>query len=143
MEKLDTIWKSNAISLPVKIRLLKSLVISNLLYGCESWTLNAETERWLQAFEHKCYRKLLRIHYSEHKSNEYVRQWTDTLAGKREPLPSVVKRRKLAWFGHVNRHNSLAKTRELLKEGAKEVDNARHGLIMPKSGLERPSTLCC
>ncbi|KAL8587661.1 hypothetical protein ACOMHN_045350 [Nucella lapillus] len=52
----------------------------------------------------------LRIHYSEHKTNEYVRQRIDTLAGKQEPLLSVVKRRKLTWFGHVNRHDSLAKT---------------------------------
>ncbi|KAL8591987.1 hypothetical protein ACOMHN_020465 [Nucella lapillus] len=46
----------------------------------------------------------------EHKTNEYVRQRIDTLAGKQEPLLSVVKRRKLTWFGHVNRHDSLAKT---------------------------------
>ncbi|KAL8564069.1 hypothetical protein ACOMHN_034546 [Nucella lapillus] len=110
LTKLDTIWKSNTISLPVKIRLYKSLVISILLYGCKSWTLNAETERRLQAFEHKCYRKLLRIHYSEHKTNAYVRQRIDTLAGKQEPLLSIVKRRKLTWFGHVNHHHSLAKT---------------------------------
>ncbi|KAL8561519.1 hypothetical protein ACOMHN_057213 [Nucella lapillus] len=51
---------------------------------------------------------LLHIHYSEQKTNEYVRQRTDTLAGEQEPL--LVKRRKLAWFGHVNRHDSLAKT---------------------------------
>ncbi|KAL8578106.1 hypothetical protein ACOMHN_055426 [Nucella lapillus] len=94
MTKLDTIWKNNTISLPVKIRLYKSLVISILLYGCESWTLNGETERRLQAFERKCYRKLLRIHYSEHKTNEYVRQRIDTLAGKQKPLLFVVKRRK-------------------------------------------------
>ncbi|KAL8577432.1 hypothetical protein ACOMHN_048067 [Nucella lapillus] len=107
MTKPNTIWKSNTISLPVNI---KSFVISILLYGCESWTLNAKTEWWLQALEHKCYRKLLCIHYSEHKTNEYVRQRIDTLAGKQEPQLSVVKRRKLTWFGHVNRHDSLAKT---------------------------------
>ncbi|KAL8590218.1 hypothetical protein ACOMHN_010413 [Nucella lapillus] len=104
MTKFDTIWKSNAISLPGKIRLYKSLVVS-----CESWTLIAETERRLQAFRHKYYRKLLRIHYSEHKTNEYVRQRIDTLAGKQEPLLSIVKSCKLTWFGHVNCHDSLAK----------------------------------
>ncbi|KAL8611432.1 hypothetical protein ACOMHN_014487 [Nucella lapillus] len=57
-----------------------------------------------------CYKKLLRIHYSEHRTNEYVRKRIDTLAGKQEPLLSVVKRRKLTWFGHVNRHDSLAQT---------------------------------
>ncbi|KAL8601892.1 hypothetical protein ACOMHN_020627 [Nucella lapillus] len=98
MTKLDTIWKSNTISVPVKIRLYRSL-ISILLYGCESWTLTAETERRLQTFEHKCYRKLMFIHYSEHNTNEYVRKQTDTLASKQKPLLFVVKRRKLAWFG--------------------------------------------
>jgi hypothetical protein len=31
-------------------------------------------------------------------------------AGKQEQLLSVIKRRKLAWYGHVNRHDSLSKT---------------------------------
>jgi hypothetical protein len=31
-------------------------------------------------------------------------------AGKKEQLLSVVKRRKLAWYGHVTRHDSLSKT---------------------------------
>ncbi|KAL8611307.1 hypothetical protein ACOMHN_013738 [Nucella lapillus] len=44
------------------------------------------------------------------QDNEYVRQRIDTLTGKQEPLLSVVKCHKLTWFGHVNRHDSLAKT---------------------------------
>lgn len=91
MTKLDTIWKSNTISLPVKIRLYKSLVISILLCSCEGWTLNADTERRMQSFEHKCYTKPLRIHYSKHKANKYVRQRTDNLADKQEPLLTIVK----------------------------------------------------
>ncbi|KAL8599520.1 hypothetical protein ACOMHN_065959 [Nucella lapillus] len=71
-------------------------IFSDYFWGCGSWTHNAETERRLQAFEHKCYRKLLRIHYSEHKTNEYVRQRTDTLSGKQEPLLSVVNLHGLA-----------------------------------------------
>ncbi|KAL8572382.1 hypothetical protein ACOMHN_023151 [Nucella lapillus] len=124
MTKLDTIWKSNTISLPVKIRLYKSLVIS--IFLCESWTLNVEIERRLQAFENKFYRKLLRIPYSEHKINEYVRQQTDILAGKQERLLSVVKHRYLAWFGHVNRHDFLAKTiLQGFVEGGRRRDRQR------------------
>ena len=29
---------------------------------------------------------------------------------QKEALPATVKRRKLAWFGHVTRHNSLSRT---------------------------------
>ena len=37
--RLVNIWKSKNISLAVKIRLYKSLVISTLLYGAESWPI--------------------------------------------------------------------------------------------------------
>jgi hypothetical protein len=108
--RLNTIWNSSSISFPVKFKLYKSLVISILLYGCESWTLTADTERRIQAFEHKCFRKLLHISYKEHKTNDYVRQQVTTYVGKQEPLLATVKRRKLAWYGHVSRHESLSKT---------------------------------
>lgn len=110
MTRLARIWKSNTISFPVKLRLYKSLVLSTLLYGCESWTLTADTERRIQSFESKCYRRMLHISYKEHRTNDYVRQLVTTHAGAQEPLLSTVKRRKLAWYGHVTRHTSLSKT---------------------------------
>ena len=53
-------------------RLYKSLVVSILLYGCESWTLLADTEKRLQAFENKCMRRMLQISYTEHRTNADV-----------------------------------------------------------------------
>ncbi|GFR99749.1 retrovirus-related Pol polyprotein LINE-1 [Elysia marginata] len=44
-----------------------------LTYGCETWTLLADTERRIQAFESKCPRKLLSISYKDHVTNESVR----------------------------------------------------------------------
>ncbi|CAH1250101.1 Hypp8767 [Branchiostoma lanceolatum] len=91
-------------------KLYKALVVSVLLYGCETWTLLAETERKIQAFEMKCMRRLVHITYHEHKTNEYVRQVVRNIVGPKEPLLATVKRRKLQWFGHVTRHDNLAKT---------------------------------
>ena len=110
MTRLATIWKSNTISFRVKVRLYKSLVLSTLLYGCESWTLTADTERRIQSFENKCYRRMLHISYREHRTNDYVSQLVTTHAGEQEPLLSTVKRRKLTWYGHITRHTSLSKT---------------------------------
>ena len=86
------------------------LVVSIVLYGCESWTLTAALEKKIQAFETKCMRKLLRISWTEHKTNDYVWNRVESVAGRQERLLSTVKRRKLLWFGHVTRHDSLAKT---------------------------------
>jgi hypothetical protein len=52
MTQLNAIWKSN-ISFHVKFKLYKSLILSILVYGCESWTLTADMERRIQAFENK------------------------------------------------------------------------------------------
>ena len=109
MAKLTRLWKSNT-SFQTKHKLYRSLVISVFLYGCETWTLLAEAERKIKAFENKCLRKLLCIHYWEHKTNAYVRRRVESFVGPQEPLLATVKRRKLAWFGHVTRHDSLCKT---------------------------------
>ncbi len=69
-----------------KFKLYKTLVLSILMYGCESWTLTADLERRIQAFEHKCFRKLLRLSYTEHKTNEFVWQQVTTYAGSQELL---------------------------------------------------------
>ncbi|GFS01436.1 endonuclease-reverse transcriptase [Elysia marginata] len=107
--KLGKIRKSS-ISFKAKHKLFRSLVSSILTYGCKTWTLLADTERRIQAFENKCLRKLLRISYKEHETNESVRELVVAYVGLQEPLLATVKRHKLAWFGHVTRHDSLSKT---------------------------------
>ena len=39
MTNLDSILKSRDITLPTKVRLVKTAVFSVVMYGCESWTI--------------------------------------------------------------------------------------------------------
>ena len=73
LTKLKPIWRDNNISLGSKVKLMRSLVISIFLYACESWTLTAELEKRTQAFEMRCYQRLLNISYKDHVTNEEVR----------------------------------------------------------------------
>ena len=52
-----------------------------VFYGCEMLTLLADFEKRVQAFETKCLRKLLRISYFEHKTNNLVRSKINFLMG--------------------------------------------------------------
>ena len=72
--------------------------------------LTLKKKERIQAFETKCLRKLLGISYSEHKTNDCVRSKINFLVGPQEPLQATVKGWKLAWFGHVTRHDRLSKT---------------------------------
>ena len=72
LTKLKPIWRDNSISLGSKVKLMHSLVISIFLYACESWTLTAELEKRTQAFEMRCYWRLLNISFKDHVTNEDV-----------------------------------------------------------------------
>ena len=97
--------------MPVHQRItMRSLVTSIFLYACESWTLTAELQSRIQAMEMRCYRKILRISYKDHLTNEEVRAKIKQAIGPHEDLLTVIKRRKLQWYGHVSRSSGLAKT---------------------------------
>ena len=73
LTRLKPVWNDRSISLSSRIRLVRSLVTSIFLYACESWTLTAELQRKIQNMEMRCYRKILRISYKDHFTNEEVR----------------------------------------------------------------------
>ena len=78
---------------------MRSLVTSIFLYACEPWTLTAELQRRIQAVEIMRYRKILRISYKDHVIDEEVRAKIQQAIGPHEDLLSIVKRRKLQWYG--------------------------------------------
>ena len=111
LTRLKTVWNDRIISLSSKIRLMRSLVTSIFLYACESRTLKAELQRRIQAMEMRCYHKILHISHKDNVTNEEVRAKIQQAIGPHEDLLTIVKRRKLQWYGHVSRSSGLAKTK--------------------------------
>ena len=69
---LDSILKSRDITLLTNVCLVKAMVFSQFLYGCESWTLKkAECER-IDAFELWCWRRLLKVTWTARRSNQSI-----------------------------------------------------------------------
>ena len=89
---------------------MRSLVKSIFLYACESWTFTVELQRRIQAMEMRCYCKILRISYKDHDTNQELYAKIQQAIGPFEDLLTIVKRRKLQWFGHVSHSSGLAKT---------------------------------
>jgi len=111
LSQLTRINKSNNISTSTKVHLLRSVVFSTFLYGCESWTLSTSSEKKIEAFEMKCYRRLLRVPYTAHRTNESIRSEIEAAIGVHKHLLQIVKERKLSWFGHITRSSpSLTQT---------------------------------
>ena len=58
----------------------------------------------------RCYRRLLNISYKDHVTNEEVLRKIQAAIEEYNELLTLVKKRKLRWFGHVSRSSGLAKT---------------------------------
>ena len=118
---------------------MRSLVTSIFVYACESWTLTAELRRIIQAMEMRCYRKILRISYKDHVTTEGIRAKIQQAIGPHEDL-TIVKRRKLQWYGHVSGSSGLAKTilQGTVKGGKRQgrQRKRREDNIMEWTGLE-------
>ena len=110
LSRLKIIWMDRNISLASKVKLTRTLILSTFLYACESWSLIAEIERRIQALEMRCYRRLLNISHKDHVTNEEVCNRIQNAIGVHDDLLTMVKKRKLRWYGHISRSSSMAKT---------------------------------
>ena len=54
MINLDSILKSRDITLPTKVHLVKLVVFTVVMYGCESWTIKKVEHQRIDAFELQC-----------------------------------------------------------------------------------------
>ena len=96
---LTSIWKDRGISRKTKIRIMNALVFPIATYGSETWALGAADRKKINAFEMWCWRRMLRISWREHKTNEFV----NNQIGSRITLCQKIDKIKLQYFGHIAR----------------------------------------
>ena len=90
----------------VKVRLVRALVFSVALYGCEAWTLNKDLQGRVNAFEFWCWRRLLHVSWRDKRTNVYI--WEEIGGGTSLEIKAL--KMKLSYFGHVVRSEGLEKT---------------------------------
>ena len=85
--------KSRDVTLPTKVRLVKAMVFSVVMYGCESWSIKNTECRRIDAFELWCWRRLLRVPWTSRRSNKSI--------SPEYPLEGLMLKLKLQYFGHL------------------------------------------
>ena len=66
---LDSTLKSRDITLSTKVSLVKAMFFPVVMYGCESWTIKKAERRRIDAFELRCWRRLLRVPWTARRLN--------------------------------------------------------------------------
>ena len=112
MTNLDGILKSRNITLSTEVCLVKAMVISVVMYGCESWTVKKAEHQRIDAFELWCWRRLLRVPWTGRRSNQSILNEISPGCS----LEGLMLKLKLQYFGHLmQRTDSFEKTLMLRK----------------------------
>ena len=101
--KIKAMVTNRAISINLRKRFIKAYVWSTLTYGCEAWTMNKEMEKRIEAAEMWCYRRMMKISWTERVSNEQVLN----RAGAKREIMRAIRRRQLRFLGHVMRRQQM------------------------------------
>ena len=123
MNNLDSIFKSRDITLPTKVRLVKTMVFPVVMYGCESWTIKKAERQRIDAFELWCWRRLLRVFWTARRSNQSILKQISPGYS----LEGLMLKLKFQYFGHLmRRSDSFEKTLMLGKiEGGRRRGRQR------------------
>ena len=70
MTNLGSVLESRDITLPTKVRLVKAMVFPVVMYRCQSWTVKRAERRKIDAFELRCWKRLLRVPWTARRSNQ-------------------------------------------------------------------------
>ena len=97
MTNLDSILKSRHITLPTKVRLVKSMVFPAVMYRCESWTVKKAEHQRIYAFELWCWRRLLRVPWTARRSNQSILKEISPSCS----LERLMLKLKLQYFGYL------------------------------------------
>ena len=103
MINLDSILKSRDDTLPTKVRLVKAMAFPVVMYGCESWTIKQAEHQRIDAFELWCWRRLLRVSWSERRSNQSILKEVSP----EHSLEGLMLKLKLQYFGYLMQRADL------------------------------------
>ena len=104
MTNLDIILQSRDVTLLTKFHLVKAIVFPVVMYRYKSWTTKKAERRRIDAFELRCWRRLLKVYW---RSNQSILKEINP----EYSLEGLMLKLKLQYFGHLmQRPDSLEKT---------------------------------
>ena len=135
MTNLDSILESRDITLPTKVHLVKAMVFSVVMYGCENWTIKKAEHQTIDAFGLWCWRRLLRVPGTPRRSNQSILKEISP----EYSLEELMLKLRLQYFGtwwEELTHWKRPWCWERLKAGGEGDDRGWDGLMLSLYGHE-------
>ena len=97
MTNLDSIFKSRDITLLKEFSIIKALIFSVVMYGCDSCTIRSGEQWRIDAFELWCWTRILRDPWTTRRSNESMLKEINP----EYPIEALNLNLKLQYFGQL------------------------------------------
>ena len=97
MISLDSILESRAITWLTKVHIVKVMILSVVMYGCESCPIKKAEHQRIDAFKLWCWSRLLRVPWTAKTSNQSILKELNS----EYPLEGLMLKLKFQYFGHL------------------------------------------
>ena len=97
MTNLDSVLKSRDITLPTKVCIVKAMIFSVVMYGCDSWTIKKAKLQRRDALKLWSWRRFLRVPWTTRRSNQSILREINSECS----LEGLMLMLKLQYFGHL------------------------------------------
>ena len=118
------LWNNHHVSIRVKCKIYRAVVLSTLLYGAESWTIYRCQVKKLHAFMMRHLRSIMRVNWKDKVTNKEILG--------RAGLPSMEElliRKTLRWTGHIIRMPSERLPKQILFS---QLSDGKRGIGRPR-----------
>lgn len=126
--RMRNILLQRTLPVDLRLRVIKCYVWPTLLYGVETWSLKVRTLNRIESFEMWILRRMLRISWTDHMSNNDVL----LRAGVERELLDIVKQRKTSYLGHILRGDRYSIPKLILQgkiEGKRGQGRKQHSWL--------------
>ena len=101
MTNLDSILKRRDMALPTKVGIVQAVILPGVLHGCQSRTIKKDECQRIDAFELRCWRRLLRVLWTARRSNQSILKDVSPECS----LEGLMLELELQYFGHLMAKN--------------------------------------
>ena len=102
-------FNNHALMIATKIMVFKAIVLSTLLYACETWTLYKNDIKILERFQQYKLRQILKIPWESHTTNQEVLDRASMTS-----IEATIIHHRLRWAGHVHRMDPSRLPKQML-----------------------------